>query len=91
MLRAQYLPGIERCSKVESGGTFGSLQHLKWVVYEVLGQGREEGSAVGLSLQHLPSPSKPCTPREAGSSAAPCSSPLFKSPLPWFPGTIPMN
>lgn len=42
MLRAQYLPGIERCSKVESGGTFGSLQHLKWVVYEVLGQGRRK-------------------------------------------------
>lgn len=81
VLCAQCIPGIERYSKVDAGGTFGSLQHLQWVVYEVFGWGREEGSAVGLSLQHLPSPSKPCTPHESGSSAAPCSSPLFKTPL----------
>lgn len=37
VLCTQDLPGIERCSKVESAGTSGFLQHLQWVCMRCLG------------------------------------------------------
>ena len=75
MLHAQHLPGIERCS--DKGGDWGTFRSPIPPVGFGRGAARghcsEEGSAVGLSLQHLPSPSKHRTPSAEGSSAAPRS------------------